>query len=483
MWQHLDAAWAALSVVERSALAYDWRGWWGRPEQLAPEGPRWLSWSLCTGRGWGKTRAAAEHVHEEAMAGRAMRIGLAAQNEDETYDVMISGDSGLLEVAPPWERPKWQGGCLVWPSGARAWPHTPEAPGDIRGPGYHLFWVSEIEVWAPNKRDEAWSNIDHTTRLGYARMVVDFTPKRKHALVRRLLERAARAPDRHVVVRGRSRDNILNVNEDALAEREREYAGTIRGREELDGEFIDELGGTMVQQEWIDQHRRSLPARLERRALGIDPATTTGSRSDATGIIEGGLANGICYIITDHSEHYPWEEWGRVAIDLYCANKLDCITIETNRGGDSCVANLRTAARARGLELQVVTAQTATRHNPRVVYAKAINSSRSKGSRLEAVAPLYQRGIVVHVAESDLGTVEEQLTTWEDEQGAQSPDAMDAAVFLVWELMGLAHDTKRATVTAAGINAVRAALKVPRGSGAASPLSKALRTNARANRL
>lgn len=482
----LDDALSGLSVVEQAALAYCWAEWWARPEQLLPEDRAWRAWGACTGRRWGKTRAIAEWVHGEAMSGRAMRIALIAQNAEQTHDVMVAGESGLLAVAPPWERPIWEGGRLTWPNGAQAFPHTPEAPGDLRGPGFYLAWASEMVSWPRNKLREAWSNLQLMTSLGYARTVWDTTPKRRHPLIRDLLARSERAPRRHVVVRGKIRDNVANINPDQIEELERDLAGTTRGREELDGEYIDELGATMVQQAWIDEHRRSLPARLERRALGIDPATTTNKDSDATGMIEGGLAAGVAYIITDHSQHYPWEEWGRVAIDLYLGQKLDCITIETNRGGEACVANLRTAARASGAEVQVVDAKTTTRHNPRIVYVKTVNSSRTKGSRLEPVAPLYQRGQVVHVAESDLTVLEEQLTTWEDEPGAQSPDALDAAVHLCWDLMGLSHDRVRNTTTAAGLAAVRAALKTQQGSSSIatiSPISTILRTRGRENRL
>jgi len=183
-------------------------------------------------------------------------------------------------------------------------------------------------------------------RLGKARMLWDCTPKRKNEILREQLARGERAPARHVVVRGTSHENAANVNTDELAELESELAGTTRGREELEGEFIDELGTTLVQQQWIDEHRSVAPARLERRILSIDPATTVKKHSDATGMVEEGLARGIVYVMADHSDHYPWEEWGRVAVDLYLGGHFDCIVIETNRGGDSCVANLRTAARA-----------------------------------------------------------------------------------------------------------------------------------------
>jgi phage terminase large subunit-like protein len=468
--EHLDLAWSELTVVERAAVAYDWWEFWARPKQIPPEGD-WRSFGSCCGRGFGKTDANAHVVHREAIEGRAMRILLMAQSEERGLADMVEGVSGLLEAAPPWERPTWERGRLLWPNGAQAELFSPEKPTDVRGPGGDLAWAAEITAWPRTKAREAWSNLRFMLRLGKARLVWDCTPKKKHEILREQLARGERAPARHVVVRGSSRENASNINTDELAELELELAGTTRGREEIEGEFIDELGQTLVQQQWIDEHRASMPARFERRILSIDPATTVKKHSDATGMVEEGLVSKTIYVIADHSDHYPWEEWGRVAVDLYLGGHFDCIVIETNRGGDSCVANLRTAARARGVELQVVPTPTTTRWNPRMIYVKTVNSGRSKGCRLEPVAPLYERGKVVHVLDADLGTVEEQLTTWEDEEGAYSPDAMDALVHGVWELAGLAHDVKKLGTGFSGYDKVRVAAGAARSAQVVSPVA------------
>ena len=274
--EHLDRAWSELTVVERAAVAYDWWEFWARPKQIPPE-TDWRSFGFCCGRGFGKTDANAHIVHREAIEGRAMRVLLMAQSEERGLADMIEGASGLLEAAPPWERPTWERGRLLWPNGAQAELFSPEKPTDVRGPGGDLAWPSEITAWPRTKAREAWSNLRFMLRLGKARMVWDCTPKKKHPILREQLARGERSPLRHVVIRGSSRENASNVNVEELAELERELAGTTRGREEIEGEFIDELGSTMVQQQWIDDHRRSLPARprdgttpqaLARRRLG-----------------------------------------------------------------------------------------------------------------------------------------------------------------------------------------------------------------------
>jgi phage terminase large subunit-like protein len=98
----ITEAWSRLSVTERAALEYDWR-FWARPKQVIdPFGP-WRTYGLCTGRGFGKTRTFSEFVQGEVAAGRAMRIALIAQSEDECKAVMVDGQSGLIARSPPRE--------------------------------------------------------------------------------------------------------------------------------------------------------------------------------------------------------------------------------------------------------------------------------------------------------------------------------------------------------------------------------------------
>ena len=90
---------ATFTPTELAALLHDWRELWARPKQLIPPGGRWRSHGFLTARAFGKTRAIAEFVTAEAMAGRAARIALMAQNEEKTHEVMINGKSGLIAVS------------------------------------------------------------------------------------------------------------------------------------------------------------------------------------------------------------------------------------------------------------------------------------------------------------------------------------------------------------------------------------------------
>lgn len=432
------AAWLDdLTVTELAALFYDWQHTWARENQLPPPG-RWRSWGFLGGRRMGKTRAVAECINREAMSGRAMRIGFAAQNEDKALEVQVYGDSGLIETAPPWAKPVWERGRLLWPNGAQAFRFTPEKPDNIRGPGVHLFWGTELQSWPAVHRQAAWSNAQLMTSLGYALTVWDCTPKRRHPVLRMLLERAEREPTRHIIVRGTSWENEENLGEGVIQDIAKEIAGTQRGREELGGEYLDEQEGAAWKQEWIDVHRRDAPTALKRRILVIDPAISDRVGTDPTGIVDMGLGlDDQLYVFEDLSTLERAEAWGVTAVDHYVEKKCDCIVVERNRGGDLLVAVLRACAKDRGLKVEVVELKAVTRHVPGTIYVKEIVGRTSKFSRAEPAATVYEKGRGSHVNGADLQELEDEMTTFVPGPGVESPNRLDALVHGVWELDGL----------------------------------------------
>src|SRR5689334_19544608 len=66
-----------------------------RPEQLPPDGD-WFVWLILAGRGWGKSRTAAEWTAAKARRYPGCRIALVARTIGDARDTMVEGDSGLL---------------------------------------------------------------------------------------------------------------------------------------------------------------------------------------------------------------------------------------------------------------------------------------------------------------------------------------------------------------------------------------------------
>lgn len=435
----LDMLLNKLSVTELAALGYDWVETWARPNQILPDDD-WRTNGFLTARRFGKSWSNGAYVCQEAEAGRSMRIGFAAQNLDKTLEVMVHGDCGLLAMSPPWFKARWENGRVVWPNGAQAFPFTPEVPGSFRGPGLHLFWASEIQSWPTAGMDEAFSNALLMTSLGYARMIWDATPKRRHPILRMLLARAAEDPARHRVVRGRIEENRDNLGKGAPEEMRARLTGQ-RAKEELDGEYLDDDEGALWKQAWIDAHRRALPSALARQIISIDPALSALAGTDETGIMRLGLgADGQGYVVDDKTKHYAWEAWGEIAVADYLEHECDCIVVERNAGFDALAANIRSAAREWGakrgvtISVQVVEKDARTRHSATAIYIKEVFSRKSKDQRAEPCAVAYERGRVSHVIGAELGALEDVLTTWTPGPGSKSPNALDALVQGLWEL-------------------------------------------------
>jgi phage terminase large subunit-like protein len=431
------AAWLdELSPLELAALYHDWDRTWARAKQIIPRGA-WRSWGFLCGRRFGKTRAVAEFVNREAESGRAMRIALIAQNEDKAIEVQVEGDSGLIETAPPWFKPSFEKGRVIWPNGAQAFIFTPEKPGNIRGPGVHMAWATELQSWPVATRGEAWRNLQIMCSLGYAKTVWDCSPKKRHPILRDNLRRAELEPDKHHVVRGEIRENADNLGEGVIEDLEHEIGGTQAGDEELRGIYFDEAEGAAWRQEWIDDHRRNAPLQLKRRIIAIDPAISERAGTDPTGIVELGLGlDEQVFVFADHTGRHAPEAWGELVLDAYLAGKCDCVLVERNRGGDLVVALLRACARERGIEVEVLDLKATTRHTPSVVYVKEIVGRTSKFSRAEPAATVYERGRASHVIGADLGDLEDEMTTFVPEPGADSPNRLDALVHGIWELEG-----------------------------------------------
>ena len=150
-------------------LNWDWE-FWARPNQLIPKGD-WLTWLLLAGRGFGKTRSAAEAVRAlvcgatPLTAGKHARIALVAETAADAR-VMVEGESGLLAVHPQEFRPSYEPSKrrLTWPNGALATLYNAVEPDQLRGPQHSLAWCDELAKW--RYAQETWDMLQFGLRLG-----------------------------------------------------------------------------------------------------------------------------------------------------------------------------------------------------------------------------------------------------------------------------------------------------------------------------
>lgn len=429
--------------VELAAHEADWKNMWARSKQLPPDGD-WATWGFLCGRGFGKTLSVSKFVNQEAMSGRAMLIGLAAQDEDNCIKLQIEGPSGLLATAPPWSKPVFNPSDLevVWPNGAKAYVRTPEVPGKIRGLEYHLSWICELQSWPKATRTEALSNFRLSTRLGYARIVWDATAKKGHPILKEMLADAERNPTQNYIVRGSTRENEENLGEGYVARLEERMAGTAQGREELDADMSETAENALFRSECIEENRAQFDS-YTRQVIGVDPAVTARAGSDNTGIIVAALTHdGRAAILADRSGKHAPSAWADIVIDEYTTRRCDLVIVETNKGGALLVQNLRACAKDRGLEVIVIGKDDrAPGHHPRAIHVREVYGKGAKEDRAQPVSTAYQRNRVCHPLKP-LTDLEYTLTTWEPTAGARSPDRLDALVYAVIELLGLNKESK-----------------------------------------
>src|SRR5271157_5015342 len=196
---------AALSPAEARALLYDWP-FWARPAQLPPQG-NWRVWLLLAGRGFGKTRTGAELIRARVATCTARRLALVAPTAADARNVMVEGESGILAISPPWDRPRYEPSKrrLTWPNGAIATLYSADEPERLRGPQHDAAAVDELGSW---RRPEAWDNLMFGLRHGERPRCVVATTPRPTRLIRDLVSREGVDV---VVTRGSSYENRANL--------------------------------------------------------------------------------------------------------------------------------------------------------------------------------------------------------------------------------------------------------------------------------
>lgn len=121
---------------------------------------------MMAGRGFGKTRAGAEWIHNLAM-GPPVRIALVGATIDEARNIMVEGMSGLLNVARRGRtKMKWESsrGLLTWPRGTKAQLYSGDNGEGLRGAQHHFAWCDELAKW--READNAWDNLQFGLRAG-----------------------------------------------------------------------------------------------------------------------------------------------------------------------------------------------------------------------------------------------------------------------------------------------------------------------------
>ncbi len=387
----------------------------------------WTNWILLGGRGAGKTRAGAEWVRAMVMGDPFFgckpvgRIALVGEDYQSAREVMIEGPSGLLAVHQNCERPVWMSSRrrLEWSNGAIAHVFSSEDPDALRGPQFGAAWCDELAKW--NNVQETWDMLQFGLRLGdFPRQVITTTP-RPIKLLKQIV-----ADEQTFVTRMATNENRKNLAPGFFDRIVKIYQGTKLGRQELDGEIIEDRVDALWQRDLIEIHRCQKRPQLTRIVIAIDPPITGKATSDACGIVVAGKGeDGRAYILEDQTmSAVSPAKWAQLTLQLYQKFDADRVVIETNQGGDMAESVLRSV--------------------DETLPIRQVKATRGKWLRAEPVAHLYERGLVSHVGA--LAELEDEMCDFglEGLTSGRSPDRLDALVWALTDLMLRSESMPRA---------------------------------------
>lgn len=404
-----------LTPAEAALLQYEWK-FWARENQLPPEG-EWGVWLLMTGRGFGKTRAGAQWVIDQAKT-PGTHIAMVCRVPADGRDVMVNGDSGVMACSAPDFRPTYipSQRQIKWPNGSEARIFSSETPDDLRGPNFHCAWIDELAKYT--QAQEVWDTLVMAVRLPPNPRIVVTTTPRPIPILKQLLD----DPATHLT-QGSIYDNRTNLSEKFFDRLIKRYEGTYLGQQELEGLMVSDRPGALWSRLVLEENRvNSSPEALTRVVVAIDPPATSGEDSSEAGIVVVASGeNGLSYVLADASLHGTPDDWGRQAVRLYDRYHADQIVGEVNNGGEMVGFTVTECAKS--------LYRDGERPSSVIPYVP-VRASRGKLTRAEPIAALYSQGRVKHVGL--FPELEDQMASWV--VGEKSPDRLDA---LVWALTAL----------------------------------------------
>ncbi|QGF20241.1 terminase [Gordonia phage Sixama] len=415
-----------LKDLDMEKLRWD-VNFWARPSQLAAiNSDKWLTIAV-SGRGWGKTWFLAQAIHKKAMEHPGCRIALVGRSTSDVRDILIQGESGILNVINPKERPHYRPTVrrVIWPNGSEAMTFTADIPDQLRGVQFHFAFGDELGSWRVKATGggmaNAWSQLQIATRLGEQPQIYIATTPRRVPMIVDAIRMAEDRPDDVLLVRGSTYANrhLGTIYKDAVTGL---YAGTSLGSQELEGELLSDVEGALLNQDLINDMRRedmsdSFWRELPKRIIGVDP-TVSATPQDECGIVVFGatgerkLYRRRGYVLEDASLLGAPDVWAKRVVEMSHKYRAPVVA-EDNQGGE--------------MVRMVIQAEDPT------VPVTLVKSKAGKLARAEPVAHAYQQGRVHHT--DWFPELEDQLTTWAPDEGMKSPDRMDALVHAATALL------------------------------------------------
>jgi phage terminase large subunit-like protein len=334
--------------------------------------------------------------------------------EDILYDwevwarpMIELGPASILKVSNPKFYPKYESSKrrIVWPNGCVGTIYSGDEPDQVRGPSHDRSWIDELAKF--KYPQDIWDNLMFGLREGEDMRILITTTPRPIPIIKNLVNDPNTIP-----IRGSTYENKDNLPKKYFDYVIAPYVGTRLGRQEIEGQILDDNPDALWTRKIIDDNRKNKFPELVRVVIAVDPEATANEKSSETGIIAIGVdVNNHGWLLGDDSLRASPDEWGNAVVTAYHKYNADRIIGEVNNGGDMIEYVIKTV-------------------DPNVSY-KSVRASRGKYIRAEPVAALYEQGKIHHVG--NFPDLEDQLCEWVP--GDKSPDRLDALVWGVTELM------------------------------------------------
>lgn len=389
--------------------------WFGkaRNNQIVTEEDEYNIHLFLAGRGWGKTLTGAWDIVKYALCYPNVLCGVVAPTYSDLKRVCFAGESGLLGIIDKSllsdSGYNKSANEIEFYNGSRIIGFPAIEPDRLRGVQFHRVWCDELASW---RYRETFDNLMMALRLGENPKCVITTTPRPTEIIKEL---AIRSDTK--VIKGSTFENVDNLAPSAIKMLKERYEGTRLGRQELYAEILEDVEGALFNSSNIEQNRVDVLPQMQRIVVSIDPAVTSKSSSDETGIIVAGRGiDNHYYILDDKSGIFSPDVWIKRSIELFYKYEADRIVCEVNNGGDLIEKLLRI-------------------QDSNVPYT-SVRATRGKILRAEPVSSLYERNLVHH--HKYFKELEEQMCSYTADT-IKSPDRLDA---LVWALTNLQSSGK-----------------------------------------
>lgn len=464
----------------------------GRPPQLPPSHPRSLYWWMTrfwlflnmSGRGAGKTRSGSEFIYWRRRNGYGRRIALIGQTASDVRDVIVEGESGLLEKAPNNDRPTYEPSKrrLTWKDGSTATCYSGDEPGQLRGPQHDTAWLDEFAKF--QKAKETLDNLEMGLRLSDFPCAYLSTTPIPSPEMRELVNEARRwekhlravigAPDiskgtqlalevgawvrrggdrrllllpgdegpeipRVILVNEHMEANAANLPDETRRQLKRRFDGTRTGRQELAGELLEDVEGALWTQKMIDQSRGRRFTSIESgrrvttwmvfdRDSGLwrpvpELTWVVVAVDPATTSGENSDDTGIIAAGLGADEH------AYVLEDATCHLSPEGWAQRTIHTYERWMADLVVGEKNNGGDL----VESVLRMQQQNVSYASVWASKGKTARAQPVASLYEQGKCHHLGL--FSKLEDEMISWVQKPGVASPNRIDSLVWSISKLM------------------------------------------------